>query len=312
MTGIKKVNPMSDQRALNAESRAMGNQSKAVMLNLSVVVLAKNVEHLIQDCLQAIRLNNPSEVIVVDGESTDSTVQKAAPFADRVISDEGKGFSYARQIGLEAARKDHIAYVGPDNIIPKGCLESLLTELKESRYVGIQGQVRVLLDEKSTYWDRCWNEYFELTHPPGEQVVIGTPAIFTRKILLDFGYDPRVVSTDDTDVCQRLRQRGYKVGVGTTLAYERQRLTFRGFYRRWRWYGVGDARFVYKYRKTPLVSLRHFFHPLRTYIFGLSWKSARRGRVTSIPFFILCGIFRYMGFFLDIPRVLLRGLTKDR
>ncbi len=283
-----------------AEQQALQEQ------RVSVVVMTKNAEHLVRGCLEALRLNQPFELIVIDGVSSDSTVERARGVADQVISDEGKGFSYARQLGVETARGEYVAFVGVDNVVPEGWLQGLTAELQASGYAGIQSQMRVWLDQHSTYWDRCWNEYFRLTHPPGEQPVIGTPAIFVRRLLLEFGYDPGIGPTDDTDLCLRLRLQGYRVGVGTTLAYEKQRLTFRGFARRWRWYGMGDARFVLKYRKSPAVAVRHLLHPLRTYILGLSWKALREGKVTYVPFFVLCGLLRYVGLLQEMPRLLFR------
>ncbi len=271
---------------------------------VSVVIAAKNSEHLMEDCLKSIRANRPREIIVVDGLSTDATMQKALPLADKVISDYGKGIGYARQIGAEQTTGDYVAFVGPDNIVPDGALKSLLEELQGTSLGGIQPQVRVLLDSASTYWDRGWNWYLVISHPPGERHVIGTPALFPKELLLKFKWDAQVISTDDTDLCLRLRQQGYRVGVGRTVVYEKQRLDARGFYRRWRWYGIGDARFIRKYMKTnPAIAIRHFFHPLRTYIVGLPIKSLIKGKPQYVPFFVLCGVTRYLGFWQEAPRL---------
>src|SRR5205807_2130511 len=42
---------------------------------ISAVVPARNAEHWIESCLAAIRANDPAEIILVDGGSTDRTVE---------------------------------------------------------------------------------------------------------------------------------------------------------------------------------------------------------------------------------------------
>jgi len=43
-------------------------------LPISVIIVAKNAESTIEECLDSVRRNNPAEIIVVDGLSTDKTV----------------------------------------------------------------------------------------------------------------------------------------------------------------------------------------------------------------------------------------------
>ena len=40
---------------------------------VSVVILAKNCEHLMEKCLESVLQNKPFELVVVDGVSTDRT-----------------------------------------------------------------------------------------------------------------------------------------------------------------------------------------------------------------------------------------------
>jgi glycosyltransferase involved in cell wall biosynthesis len=279
---------------------------------VSVVVLTRNVEHLLKQCLESIAKTNPLETIIVDGMSTDRTIKIANEMGAIVVSDEGKGFSYARQLGLETAKGSHVFYVGADNLLEPDTINQLMEELQRREYAGIQPQVQVMLDEDSTYWDKCWNDYLEVTHSPGKKKVIGTPTLFDRELVLKIGYDSAISATDDTDVCQRLGDIGHSVGVGEAITYEHQRLTYRDFYRRWRWYGVGDARFIFKYRRRPRIALRHFLHPARTYMLGLAFGSILRGKPSVMPFYVMCGLFRYLGLSLETSRAVLRRRSDNK
>ena len=53
------------------------------MNKISVVVVVKNEFKKIKRCLQSIKKNNPDEIIVVDGDSSDSTVTIAKNFTKK-------------------------------------------------------------------------------------------------------------------------------------------------------------------------------------------------------------------------------------
>ena len=83
-------------------------------LPISVIIIAKNAERTIEECLSAVKKSNPAEIIVVDGNSTDRTVEIARRYTEHIYPDEGKGIGYARQLGAEMASQEYIAYVDSD------------------------------------------------------------------------------------------------------------------------------------------------------------------------------------------------------
>ena len=73
----------------------MDNLLKISSSEVSVVICAKNSASFIAKVIDSIQLNKPGEIIVVDGLSTDKTVNIARNEGCKVISDKGKGLSYA-------------------------------------------------------------------------------------------------------------------------------------------------------------------------------------------------------------------------
>ena len=61
-------------------------------LPISVIIVAKNAERTIEECLEKIRRNDPVEIIIIDGDSTDRTVEIARKFTRRIYSDGGRGW----------------------------------------------------------------------------------------------------------------------------------------------------------------------------------------------------------------------------
>ena len=91
--------------------------SAAFDLSIIVPTLneAGNIGPLVTRCLSVInRLGLTAEIIVVDGGSTDATVQEATAAGGRVIRQEGRGYGGALRTGFKAARGQHIQTMDSD------------------------------------------------------------------------------------------------------------------------------------------------------------------------------------------------------
>ncbi|MCC2659912.1 MAG: glycosyltransferase, partial [Arthrobacter sp.] len=105
-------------------------------LDVSVVVPARNAARWLGECLESIRAEKPREIIVVDGCSTDDTVDIARSLGARVLSDEGRGLPAARMLGVKNAISDVVALIDADVVLPAGALGGLLDEFKACGYDG--------------------------------------------------------------------------------------------------------------------------------------------------------------------------------
>src|SRR6266704_2875262 len=73
------------------------------LTDLTVVIPVRNAERLLPACMESAVREKPRAIIVVDGESTDRTVEIAREHGAIVVSDEGQGLPVARQLGAEMA-----------------------------------------------------------------------------------------------------------------------------------------------------------------------------------------------------------------
>lgn len=104
---------------------------------VSVIVPVYNTERYLESCLRSI-LNQtyPAfEVILVDDGSTDGSPAICDSFACdrvRVFHQKNAGVSHARNIGVEAAKGDYIAFVDSDDIVHPKYLEVMMNGFREN------------------------------------------------------------------------------------------------------------------------------------------------------------------------------------
>ena len=81
-------------------------------VQLSAIILAKNAEELIGECLQSVAFCD--EIIVVDTGSTDTTIAIAKKHGARVVRGVDGNFAENRNIGMREAKGEWLLYVDTD------------------------------------------------------------------------------------------------------------------------------------------------------------------------------------------------------
>ena len=195
-------------------------------LPVSVITIAKNAEATIQDCLELVRRNSPAEIIVVDGNSSDRTVEIARGYTDRIYFDEGKGLAFARQLGAEMATQEYIAYVDSDVVLTEGALATMLTEFQRSGDISISAQV--LPGTKSqSYWGWASHQHDQYSLLRRHQQYLATLAcLLRRETIIKYGFDTSGY-LDDTLLEAKLKREGYRFGVSSAIVYHNQRTDFK-------------------------------------------------------------------------------------
>lgn len=93
------------------------------MSKISVIVIAKNEETMIADCLDS--LSFCDEIIVVDGGSEDRTSEIARRMGAVVFEHEAQDFSDMRNFGLKKARGEWVLYVDTDERVSQKLREEI-------------------------------------------------------------------------------------------------------------------------------------------------------------------------------------------
>lgn len=271
--------------------------------DVTVIICAKNAEETIEKCIKSVLANHPYEVIIVDGQSIDSTIKIAEKYPVKILRDPGIGLAYARQLGLEKVRSRFVCYVGPDNIIARESLYNVKNYMIQHGWIGA-GMLTKKRNATKNYFNYCTDLFWKIKIYEGERDVVGTPVMYYTDKLLAVGYDKSVGLSDDTDIEKRLLEIniGAKIGYSNVYCMEITEESFTTVKNRFRVYGRGDWQFWNKYNKTWTVKrkIRSLLHPLRDDgILLFRNLSGVKKKIYVMPYIIIIVFNRYMGWILE-------------
>ena len=270
------------------------------MDELSVVVPVRNAEDLVDDCLAAIARARPREIIVVDGLSSDRTVERARRHPVTILSDDGAGLPVARLLGARAARTPYIALIDADVVLHDGALEQLAREFVDGGYTGLQAGLQSVSGEG--YWGRALAHHHRSGRSRDWFGVVAT--IFERETLLRHGFDERFSSGEDIDLRWRLQKTGAKLGVSRRTVVE-HRFGDTWEFAKGQWladgHGLGRMVAAHGLRGKLLSGL-----PLAACARGIA-LSMRRRQPAWIPYYLCYLVFNYVGMSRELlPRLIPR------
>jgi GT2 family glycosyltransferase len=216
---------------------------------ISVVVCTYNGGTTLPACLEGLRgLQYPDfEVIVVNDGSTDATEEIVKRYGFRLISMENQGLASARNVGLEAATGEIVAYLDDDACPDPHWLCYLAVSFLRSSHAGVGGPnipppnggavadcvanapggpIHVLLSDR------------EAEHIPGCNM-----AFWKASLEAIEGFDRQFrVAGDDVDICWRLQNEGWTVGFSAGAAVRHQRRdSVRAYLKQQYEYGKAEA-----------------------------------------------------------------------
>ena|SRR5215211_2671479 len=182
------------------------------------------------------------EIVVVDHCSTDGSYELARGYDGRAIVQQKSGgtISAVRNFGARLARGQWLVFIDSDCVVPDHYFETLrsLAAGTDAAALGCEYDVPT-----SPHWsERVWYD-LHVVRQDGDRHFINAGNFAVRREAFDAvaGFDERLVTGEDTDICARLRAEGYRI-------YESQRLrvvhlgnpkSSRAFFRKQVWHGLG-------------------------------------------------------------------------
>ena len=269
-------------------------------LPISVIIITKTAEATIRDCLDSVRSNSPAEIIVVDGLSSDRTVEIARGYTDRIYSDGGKGLACARQLGAEEARQEYIAYVDSDVVLTEGVLATMLAEFQSSGDISISAHI-LPGTKNQNYWGWASHQHNEYSVLRRHQQYLATMAcLLRRETIIKYRFDTSGY-IDDTILELKLKKENYRLGASSAIAYHNQRTSFKS---------VVSYRFFLGSLTSSLIIKYGPWHaeywPPVVMLYWLAFCVVK-GKPQLIPYFVVNGIAWTAGMVKGFFELLWRG-----
>lgn len=112
-------------------------------MNVSVVIPAYNEDQYIETCLEHLinQTQKPLEIIVVNNNSTDKTVEIVKKFPVTLIHEPVQGMIPTRNKGFNAAKGDIIARTDADSRVPSDWVSLIQQNFEQTDIVALSGPV---------------------------------------------------------------------------------------------------------------------------------------------------------------------------
>ena len=190
---------------------------------ITVVIPTYNEEKNIERCLRAFGEQTISrqefEIIVVDGQSNDRTVEIAQRYADRVIQQISEGVGGARNDGVKAARGDVIVTTDADCIPNREWLEVVQERFENEDVVAVTGFLDPFdYEDLNRYEAFIYRQLFRISNDmltvfaiTGYYHLCGANSAFHRDTFLEVGGYLDLPYSDDVEIYKRLKSKGKMV-----------------------------------------------------------------------------------------------------
>lgn len=267
-------------------------QNEGMPFPVSVQICTLNEEQNIGACLKAVLANEPDEIIIVDGGSSDATIEIAETYGVRVIAPGQLGLGPSRQVGYRATSLPYSAFIDADDRIEPSWIATMVQEMKTGGYSALQSSLRAI--ETGSWWSRGWNQYFtESVRPKSDTTMVGRPAMFLTSALQVVDED--LISLDeDTHLAKQFQDLGFRQGIGSAIAYRYVEDTREENFRKWQSYGRGYRGFVDSHPDRRSALLRHM---IVTIPISRSWGPLLRGNIDQPVFGLLMSANILKGWF---------------
>jgi glycosyltransferase involved in cell wall biosynthesis len=225
----------------------------------SVIIPAHNAANTILEQLGALAgqtFSGDWEVIVADNGSTDGTAEIVRncdlPLPDLQVVEAVamRGPGYARNVGVAASSGELLAFCDADDVVDRGWLEELTTAALNADAVGGRIEIDRLNSRAAAAWRRG-----EVPRSSLMTILDFLPFAWTANLAVwreafdSVGGFPRYEVGEDVALSWNLQIRGFDLDFAkNAIVHYRLRDDYRGQFRQWHQFGIGQARLYREYR----------------------------------------------------------------
>lgn len=210
---------------------------------VSIIILTWNNGKLTKDCVDRLYKITPPgfELILVDNNSTDGSKNTLKSLKKKylklghdikcIFNKENLGFSKGNNIGLKQATRDYILYLNNDTLPQWGWLERMIDVLDTKEDAAIVGSrlyfkqkqdglweiqhagIKFNIDKEPKHIGRFQKDHLVNTIGIQEVEAVTGACLMIRKKFAKFNEKYIRGYYEDTDMCLKVREKGYKIYI---------------------------------------------------------------------------------------------------
>lgn len=126
-------------------------------IKISALILAKNEENMISDCLSQLKFAD--EIIVLDQQSSDNTVKIAQKYTKKIIKTQIDDFAKNRDVLKKSAKNEWILYIDADERLEKQANIEIFNAIKNSKHSAYYFPRKNIILGKWLRYGGWWPDY---------------------------------------------------------------------------------------------------------------------------------------------------------
>lgn len=251
---------------------------------VSVIVTTRDEEDVIERFLKSIKNQtySPIELIVVDNNSKDSTVEIAKRYT-RYVYTAGPERSRQRNVGVKKSKGPYIIFLDADMELTPHVIEDCVLSISKDKNIG-----GVAIPEQpiaKTFWEKVKAHERSIYSKEGDPVSDAARFFSKEAFNKVGGYDESITGPEDWDLPERIARLGYRAIRIRTLIYHYERIpSLLKLAKKKYYYALTSHRYLKKHNISPLGAKTIYF--LRPVLYK-NWKRLISHPILSIAMFTM-------------------------
>ena len=184
---------------------------------ISIVIRTKNEERWIGRCLSAISMQNypEFEIIVVDNDSTDGTLDIVNGFSCKLVTIGDEDFTFGRSLnwGINSAQGEHVAIISGHCVpVNDRWLLTLMSAFTNENTVGVYGRQVPLPDTAADDKRDLWTTFgIEQRRQLTDFFFHNANSIIRRDVWQEVPFDEEISGVEDREWARIVLGKGYEI-----------------------------------------------------------------------------------------------------
>jgi len=204
-----------------------------LFMKVSVLIPTRNNAHVLEQALKSLVKQKPDEIIIIDGHSTDNTVEVVKKYKAKIVFESTGTRGGACNVGADTSKGDILAFTDDDCIFPEDWIKKIKHAF--SKDVDVVGGDDI--EEKNATVFR--QALFQIDIAKSKSFIEdfkrlrGCNTAYRRDFFMKHKFNTKLTGIEETEMHQRMKEAGgLMIFDRNIFVYHKRRSSFRKLFRR--------------------------------------------------------------------------------